>query len=232
MEYKIESHKLHDTITYLQSFVTEHKQALIEEILPKRTRHLCLVLEDIFQPHNASAVLRSAECFGVQDVHIIENKNQYRVNPKIALGASKWISMSRYNEPLHNNTVDCIQKLKADGYRIVATSPHERGYELHDFPVDQKMALMFGTEKDGLSQTALDMADDFVMIPMYGFTESFNISVSAALSVFHIVNKIHHSDIAWQLSEAEKLEVKLAWYKQIVKQSDVVIDEYLKMKKD
>jgi tRNA (guanosine-2'-O-)-methyltransferase len=229
MEHKITQKQI---IEYLETFATENKRALIRKILPNRSRHLSIVLEDIYQPQNASAVLRTAECFGVQDVHIIENKNKYRLNPDVALGASKWISMHKYNELDINNTKTCISKLKAEGYRVVATSPHERGYTLENLPVDQKIALMFGTEQDGLTDTALNEADDYVMIPMYGFTESFNISVSAALSIHFLMNKIRQSGIDWRLKENEANAVNIDWLKQIVKNSDVLIAEFKKNEKD
>lgn len=216
-------------LQHLLQFVSENKQALFHRIIQHRMRYLTVAIEDVFQPHNASAVLRSCDCFGVQDVHIIENRNQYEVNPKVAMGASKWITMHRYNA-YQNNTLQCFRALREQGYRIVATTPHENDCMIHELPVNSKIALVFGTELDGLSDLALKEADAFVSLPMYGFTESFNVSVSAALAMYHITEKIRRSDVPWQLTEEEKLNLMLDWVRKVVKSSDVIEREFVQNK--
>lgn len=203
-------------LEHLLEFVSEHKKDLFEQVLSKRTRHLTIVLEDVYQSQNASAVLRSCDCFGVQDVHIIENKNIYNVNKDVALGSSKWLTLHKYNK-LENNTRICISELKKRGYKVVATTPHTKEVMLDDLPVDQPIALMFGTEKEGLSEIAMEEADAYMKIPMYGFTESFNISVSAALCLHTLSGKIKSSEIDWQLSEEEKEIIRLGWCKAAVR---------------
>jgi len=210
-----------DLLDLLLEFVSQNKKAKFEQVVQFRTRHLTIVLEDIFQPHNASAVLRSCDCFGVQDVHIIENYNKYQVNPDVALGSSKWLNIIKYNS-LEHNTRECLQQLKSQNYRIVAATPHEKGFALDQLPVDQKTAIVFGTEMHGLTEQSLAMCDDFVKIPMYGFTESLNISVSAALCLYRLTEKLRGSAIPWQLSEEEQIEVKLSWAKQVVKNADMI----------
>ncbi|MCD6179005.1 MAG: RNA methyltransferase [Bacteroidales bacterium] len=205
----------------LLGFISDHKNQLFDEIIQYRTRYLTVVLEDIYQPQNASAVLRTADCFGIQDVHIIENRNEYIINPEVALGASKWLTLHRYNES-ENNTLKAIQKLKAEGYRIVATLPHTDDIMLSDLDMDKKTALFFGTELKGLSKVVQEQADVFVKIPMYGFTESYNISVSAALCLQELSNKMRTEDIDWKLSESEILDVKLDWARAVVKEADNV----------
>lgn len=205
----------------LLDFISDHKNQLFDEIIQYRTRYLTVVLEDIYQPQNASAVLRTADCFGIQDVHIIENRNEYIINPEVALGASKWLTLHRYNES-ENNTLKAIQKLKAEGYRIVATLPHTDDIMLSDLDMDKKTALFFGTELKGLSKVVQEQADVFVKIPMYGFTESYNISVSAALCLQELSNKMRTEDIDWKLSESEILDVKLDWARAVVKEADNV----------
>lgn len=211
--------------TYLASFISENKRGLFEQIIKERTRHITVVVEDIFQPHNASAVLRSCDCFGVQDVHIIENYNEYNVNPDVALGASKWLNIHKYNT-LKNNTADCFEQLKSMGYKVFATSPHKGGFTPDDIPIDQPVALAFGTEKEGLSDIALSNADGYLQIPMYGFTESFNISVSAALVLYRIMTRLRASDHAWKLSEKEIMEVKLDWVRKVLKRADLLEADY------
>ena len=139
-----------------------------------RTRYLTVVLEDIFQSQNASAVLRTCDCFGIQDVHIIENRNPYEINPDVELGSAKWLNMNRYNKSGHN-TLEAFTELRKKGYKIIATSPHKNDLMIQDLPIEHKIALVFGSEREGLSDIALQNADAFVKIPMYGFTESFNI---------------------------------------------------------
>lgn len=210
-----------ELLRYLLSFITDNKQTKFDQVIRNRTRYLTIVLEDIYQPHNASAVLRSCDCFGIQDVHIIENSNRYQVNPDVALGSSKWLSLQKYNSSDHN-TEACLQSLKMKGYRIVATSPHESGYSIDKMPLDKKTALVFGTEMRGLSEIALKMSDNFVTIPMYGFTESFNISVSAALCLYQLSEKLRHSEFDWQLGSEEVTQIKLEWVRQVVKNAEAI----------
>ena len=202
--------------------ISENKKTLFDSIIQQRTRHVTVALENIFQPHNASAVLRSCDCFGVQDVHVIENTNEYAPNREIDMGSSKWLNIQHYSET-ENNTLECINKLKAKGYKIVATTPHENDSFIDELPVDQPVALLFGTEATGLSQLALDNADAFVKLPMYGFTESYNISVSVALALFNITERMRKTEnLNWQLSDEESVDIRLEWAKKVVKHSEKV----------
>lgn len=214
-------------LEYLESFVSEHKLELFDRIIQNRTRYLTVVLEDIYQSQNASAVLRTCDCFGIQDVHIVENRNIYEVNPTVALGSSKWVSMHKYNKE-EQNTLICYDKLRKEGYKIVATTPHKDGQMLDDLSLDHKVALVFGTEMEGLSQTAIDHADEYVKIPMYGFTESFNISVSAAIILHHLSEKLRKSDVAWKLTKEEIENVRLQWAGGVVRHSEKHEKEFLK----
>jgi tRNA (guanosine-2'-O-)-methyltransferase len=210
-----------ELLNFLQEFITPNKKEKIDALILHRTRYITIVLEDIYQSHNASAVLRSCDCFGIQDVHIIENRNKYQINPDVALGSSKWLSLLRYREK-ENNTEYCLGKLKSEGYRIIATTPHENDFTPDDLPLGHKVALVFGTEMDGLSQAAMRQADGFVRIPMYGFTESFNISVSAALLLYALTERMRHSGIQWQLTREEMLDIQLEWTKNAIKQPEML----------
>ena len=215
-----------DLIAYLQQFVTRERFHKFQETLRFRTRHITIALEDIFQSHNASAVLRTCDCFGIQNVHIIENRNKYEVNPDVALGSSKWLDLIRYDGTT-NNTIACLTGLKREGYRLVATTPHKDGFIPETLPLSQKTALIFGTELAGLSPIALEMADDFIKIPMVGFTESLNISVSAAIFIQSLTNRLHSSALVWQLTEPEKDEILLKWLKQSINHSDSISRMFL-----
>ena len=214
-------------LDFITGFISENKKNKFEEIILQRTRYITLILEDIFQPHNASAVLRSCDCFGVQDVHIIENSNKYQVNPDVALGSSKWLTLYKYNSA-ENNTVACLQRMKAAGYRIIGTAPHKNGHTPENLPLGQKIALVFGTELEGLTPQAISMADGFVKIPMYGFTDSLNISVSAALLLRSLTERLRNSKINWQLSYEESLDIRIGWAKNVVRKSDILEKEFLR----
>lgn len=220
-----------DLNTWLTSFVTDRRRELLDQVLNMRTRHLTVVLENIFQPHNASAVLRSCDIFGIQNVHIIEDVYEYTVNPEVAMGASQWLTLHRYGAPqplpypgmrgtkaeaaklkaLPGNTPACFEQLKKDGYKIVATSLRPGAVSLYDLPLDEPLALCFGTEETGLSDVAHDAADIFMTIPMFGFTQSFNISVSAALTLQTLTHKLHQDQTNWRLSADEKAEILTQW---------------------
>ena len=207
-------------IEYLEQFTTQHKINLINRVLELRTRHVTMVLEDIFHGHNISAAVRSAEGFGIQDVHIIEQRHKYNFKVGIDKGASEWLSVNRYDKKEINNTQACFEALKKDGYAIAVTSPHAQGYTLNTLPLDKKIALVLGTEQTGATAYALTEADLHVRVSMYGFTESFNISVCAALCLYDISTRLRESDIAWQIPQQEKIDIKLDWLRNIVRGSD------------
>lgn len=216
-------------INHLKEFVTEERYKRICDIIEKRTRYFSIVVENLYQSHNMSAILRTAECFGIQDVHIIENNFEYEISKQVSLGAQKWLSIYRYYQQ-KNNTIDCLRTIKEKGYKIIATLPHENDCMLDDIPIDEKTAFLFGTELDGLTQEAIDMADGFVKIPMYGFTESYNVSVSVALTMANVNERLRKSSIDWSLPEDEKLALQLDWLKKSIKDSDRIVTRFLEKK--
>lgn len=206
-----QSHRSAELISYLASFLTEHKRDLLPRLILNRTRHVTVVLEDIHKSHNASACLRSCDCFGIQDVHIIENRNKYTVEDPIALGAAQWLTAKQYNEPGGKNTEACLSSLKSAGYTIVMTSPHQADCELESYDVSKKTALIFGNERDGASPMAREMSDYVMRVPMFGFTESINLSVAVAVVLHHLVWRTRDLDLPWQLSTEERDELLLGW---------------------
>lgn len=191
--------------------LTPERVQRIESISLGRTRFLTVALENIYQPHNASAVLRSCDGFGVQDVHVIEDRNRFQTNSGVTIGADQWLSLHRYNHPDRDNSAGCVSELRRRGYRIVATTPHREGYVLSELPVDRPLALVFGTERMGLTAEMLAAADEYVQVPMLGFSESFNISVFAALCLYDLTTRIRTSDTRWRLSDDELLDLRLDW---------------------
>ena len=211
-----------ELIEYLESFVSPKRVKLFNNNLLNRTRYITIVLEDIYQLHNASAILRTCDCLGIQDAHIIENHNQYQLNSEITLGAEQWLSIYKYNHS-GNNTQKTISQLKKKGYRIVATSSHAKNANLESFDLTKgKVAFVFGTELSGITARVEEMADEFVKIPMYGFTESFNISVSAAIILYQISSKLRQSSIDWKISHEELIDIKLDWLKKSIKKPELI----------
>lgn len=214
-----------DLYNYLAQFITENRRKRFDEIADFRTHHVTVALEDIYQPHNTSAVLRTCDCFGIQDIHIIENKNKYKINPDVALGASNWLTMHKYNAR-DFNTTDCIKALKKNGYQIIAATPHKNDCSIEELDISNKTALFFGTEMKGLSEQALQQADGFFKIPMFGFTESFNISVSAAIALFSFTDRLRKSKTRWQLDKNELIDIKIDWVKNSLKNPDAIEKKY------
>lgn len=211
---------------YLLGFISENRKKRFDEVIAQRTDHLRIVLENVYQGHNASAVLRSCESFGVQHVHFIENRNHLKISDDVAMGSSNWLNIHRHNKS-PNNTVEAIQQLKREGFRIVGTSPHKDDCTIDQLPVDKKLALVFGTEIEGISPDVFEHADEFVKIPMYGFTESFNVSVCAALCLYELTSRIRSSVPNYHLSEEEKTNVYFDWLKTSVDHSEALIKNYL-----
>jgi tRNA (guanosine-2'-O-)-methyltransferase len=218
-----------ELINHLSEFVTPKRLKLFEKVLEERTSYIALVLEDIFQSQNASAVLRTCDCFGIQHLHIIENRNEFSVDREVAMGASKWLSLHKYNQK-EQNSLEAIKKLKRMGYRIVATSPHINDQLLPEFDLTKgKAAIVFGSELPGISETIMNEADEFMKIPMYGFTESFNISVSAAIVLYQLSQKLRNQpEINWKLNDEERNEIKLAWLRATIKRSSILEKKILK----
>ncbi len=219
-----------DLLGYLQTFLTTHRQDLFKTILRDRTRHFTVVFENIFMKHNASAVLRTCDVFGIQDVYAIENTYVFKASKQVTKGANKWLNIIKYHNH-KNNTLACISDLKTKGYQIVATSPHHNPCALKDFDVTKKSAFFFGVEKEGLSDEVLKHADVTLKIPMYGFSESLNISVAAAIILQHCAQKIRDLNLDWQLSQDEKDILELEWTKKSIKNVDEIIQHYLNNKK-
>ncbi len=208
-------------LDFLENILTDNRKERFLQVLSKRTNHFTIAIEDVFQLHNTSAVMRSCEVFGIQQLNVIEERYTKSIDKEIAMGAQKWVDVNRFD-----SISSCIYDLKNKGYQIIATTPHENDYLLDDFDISKPSALFFGTERDGLSDEILQQADGFLKIPMVGFTESLNISVSAAIIIQNIMSRLHKSDIKWQLTENEILEKRLLWAKNSIKDIKRIEERY------
>ena len=209
-------------LAYLETFITESRKEGFKRVLADRTKHFTVVCEDVYQLHNTSAVMRSCEVFGIQELNVVEQRFGKRIDKEIAMGAEKWVDIHRFS-----NNQDCIDNLKNRGYQIIATTPHENDCLLEDFDISQPAALFFGTERQGLSEEIIQQADGYLKIPMFGFTESLNISVSAAIILQNLSSRLRHSNVDWKLSESELLEKRIDWTRKSIKDIDFITQKYL-----
>jgi tRNA (guanosine-2'-O-)-methyltransferase len=218
-----------ELINYLSAFISDNRKKRFDEVISQRTDHLRIVLEDVYQGHNTSAILRSCDCFGIQNIHYIEKRNHIKISADVDMGSSKWLNIHKHKNS-ENNTLQAITDLKSKGYRIVATTPHKNDFTIDRLPVDKKLALVFGTEIEGISDTVFEHADEFVKIPMYGFTESFNVSVCAALCLYELTKRIRETVPNYLLTENEKTEIYFDWLVNSIDSSAGLIENFHKNK--
>jgi tRNA (guanosine-2'-O-)-methyltransferase len=215
-----------ELVEYIETFLTDSRKEKFLKVLSERTKHFTVATEDVYQLHNTSAVIRTCDVFGIQEVNIIEELNSKQIDKEIAMGAQKWVDLNRFI-----SLEDCVVNLKAKGYKIIATTPHVGDCQLHKFDVSKKSCFFFGRETEGLSQEVMDVADGFLKIPMVGFTESLNISVSAAIILHYVTTKLKQSNIHWQLTDDEILMKRFDWAKKTLKSSDDIIKQFYENRK-
>ena len=208
-------------LEHLEGYLTESRKARFDAVLSQRTKHFTVATEDVYQLHNTSAVIRSCDVFGIQEVNIVEEQNSKQIDKEIAMGSQKWVDVNRFH-----SVKECLSDLKQKGYQIIATTPHKNDGLLGDFDVTKKSCFFFGRETEGLSQDVIEEADGFLKIPMVGFTESLNISVSAAIILQHVTNKLKQTDINWQLTEEETLDKRIDWCKKTIKSYDEIVERF------
>ena len=217
---------IEEQVKYLREFVVDDKNALFERLIQERTDYVTIVMEDLYQSHNQSAVMRSADCYGIQNVHLIENRNRYDSTSTVSQGAREWLTIHRHRKS-GNNTPEALAELKSAGYRIIATTPHTNDVLVDELDLAKgKMAFILGTEITGVSDTVFEQADEFVKVPMYGFTESLNVSVCGAIIMYSVMQRLRRSGIDWHLTDKRKSEVLFQWYKNAIKASDEILERF------
>ncbi|MFI3280567.1 MAG: RNA methyltransferase [Rikenellaceae bacterium] len=208
-----------ERIEYLTDFMTPERRVKLEETIRSRTRYMTILTENTFHSQNASALMRHCEAFGLQELHAVESLCQFRTYTDIVRGTDKWVDLRRYDK-----SPAAIAELKAQGYRIVATTPHREDCTPETFDVEAgKFALVFGTEHSGISEDIIASADEFLRIPMCGMVESLNVSASAAILIYMLSERMRHSSAEWQLPEDEQIKILYRWMKSSVKDADNVI---------
>ncbi len=217
---------IEEQVKYLREFVVDDKNALFERLIQERTDYVTIVMEDLYQSHNQSAVMRSADCYGIQNVHLIENRNRYDSTSTVSQGAREWLTIHRHRKS-GNNTPEPLAEMKSAGYRIIATTPHTNDVLVDELDLAKgKMAFILGTELTGVSDTVFEQADEFVKVPMYGFTESLNVSVCGAIIMYSVMQRLRRSGIDWHLTDKRKSEVLFQWYKNAIKASDEILERF------
>ena len=211
-----------ELLTFLSQYITPERKDSFERVLANRTRHFTIAIEDLHKEKNSSAIMRTCECFGIQDVHVIEDDNYLKPSPLISAGASNWLDIFHYNE-FEDNALASINHLKSEGYQIVATHPDPKNIALQNFDISQKSVFFLGDELDGLSDTVLNHADVFLTIPMLGFTKSYNVSVSGGIILQEVIPALHTSKIDWQLTEDEKLDLRIKWSIKSIKKGQELV---------
>ncbi|MFI3289655.1 MAG: RNA methyltransferase [Rikenellaceae bacterium] len=210
---------LRERIEYLAEFMTPERRETLERTLSKRTYQMTILSENTFHSQNASALMRHCEAFGVQHMHAIEELCDFKTYADIVRGTDKWVDLTRYT-----NTTDAVKALKDQGYRIVATTPHQKDSVPETFDVSKgKFALVFGTEHSGISQQIIDEADEFLQIPMCGMVESLNVSASAAILIYMLSERLRNTTTNWQIDEEQQSEILYRWMKSSVRESGKVL---------
>ena len=219
----------HRILQHLAQYVTDNRKAQIHAVLTTRTRYVTIVLENIFQSQNASAAIRTCECMGLQDIHLIEGAQPVASNKKVLKGAHKWVNIERYTSGTPHATAACFENLRSKNYRILCAHPSAVGMPVEEVSLpDQPLAVVFGNELKGLSDFALATCDEKIQIPMFGFTKSYNLSVSVAITLYALMFRLRQSGRAIGLSEEEKSKITLAWYRKIVRRSALIEREFLR----
>lgn len=186
--------------------ITEHRRDLLVKVVQNRTRHFCMVLEDLFDPHNISAVIRTAEVFGLEDVHVIEEVNPYKVNKSILKGSIKWMNIY-----LHKKRMACMEHLRKKGYRIAVASTNTNNSVL-DLDLSQPTAFYLGSEFTGNHPDTLAAADCEFKLPQYGITESMNVSVAGGVLMCYLDHFMQQKGRQnFTLSPKERDELLLEW---------------------
>ena len=183
-EFEGHSFSASEVLTILGEYVNSDRQAKLRAVVDARTYTIVPVLEGVHDRGNISAVMRSAEALGYQALHLIENQKMFKKANRVTQGADKWLDIVRWK-----TTQDCIDNLRARGYRVIVTHVAKNSKSLDEVSFAEPTALFFGNEHDGASPELIEQADDCVKIPMQGFSQSLNISVAAALSLYHIYHE-------------------------------------------
>ena len=211
------------TFEYLKQFLTDERLSKIEFYAQESSDFVLPVMEDIFQFRNAAAIVRSVEACGFHKIVAMESENEFNPNLRVTKGAETWVEVEKMPHQLES-----LKKIIEKGYKILAVSPEKNAIMLPDYDLKEPVALVFGTEKEGVTEEILDFADETLAIPMYGFTKSFNVSVAAAICFYDLKQKLVKSDFDYKLSDEKLWELKVRWAKNSIKSGEEILQKFLK----
>ncbi len=211
------------TFEYLKQFLTDERLSKIEFYAQESSDFVLPVMEDIFQFRNAAAIVRSVEACGFHKIVAMESENEFNPNLRVTKGAETWVEVEKMPHQIAS-----LEKIKERGYKILAISPEKNAIMLPDYDLKEPVALVFGTEKEGVTEEILDFADETLAIPMYGFTKSFNVSVAAAICFYDLKQKLVKSDFDYKLSDEKLWELKVRWAKNSIKSGEEILQKFLK----
>ena len=218
--------KNRETFEYLKQFLTDERLRKIEHFAAESSDFVLPVMEDVYQFRNAAAIVRSVEACGFHKIVAMESDNVFNPNLRVTKGAENWVEVEKL--PHH---LDSLKEIKNRGYKILAVSPENNATMLPDYQMNEPIALVFGTELEGVTDEILDFADETLAIPMYGFTKSFNVSVAAAICVYELKQKLIKSNIDYKLSEEKLWKMKVRWAVNSIRSGEEILEKYLRERK-
>ncbi len=195
-----------DPLDIIRQALRPERWAKMERALNHRLGAVRVVIENLHHPHNLSAVMRTCEGLGVQHLHVVDTRENTVPSRRITLGAHKWLAIHR-----HDRFEECGRDLKTRGFRLYAAMLDPGAVALEEIPVDAPVALLFGNERDGVSPEARAWCDGAYTIPMYGFVQSFNVSVAVAVSLYSVTQRVRQRPDGGLLTAEERREVLGQW---------------------
>ncbi|ROH97555.1 TrmH family RNA methyltransferase [Chryseobacterium daecheongense] len=215
--------ELAQTFDYLKQFLTEERLGKIEHFSQESSDFVLPVMEDVYQFRNAAAIVRSVEACGFHKVIAMEEENVFNPNLTVTKGAETWVEVEKMPK-----NIDSLRTIKNRGYKILAVSPEKNAVMLPDYQITEPIALVFGTELEGVSDEVIEFADETLAIPMYGFTKSFNVSVAAGICMYELKQKLLHSGIDYKLDQEKLLKMKIRWSVNSIRSGAQIFEKYLK----
>lgn len=210
----------------LFDLLTEHKKNLFTTLIEYRTNHIAWLADNFYHEQNSSAIIRSADCFGYNTVFVIEDKYRFKVNEEIAMGAQKWVNTVIFQV----GNVDygqAIHAIKQSGYKLIAATPHINGLSVENLDIRKPICIAMGSERHGHHPEILEEADGFVAIPMEGFSESLNVSVTAGVLMYTLKKRLKSEGIDWQLSDADKKRQILIWMLKTIPSAQKMVERWI-----
>ena len=208
-----------ERIALLSGFMLPARYDVLRRTVAMRTRYMTILAENTFHPQNAAALIRHCEAFGLQQMHTVETYCRFNPSAAIVRGTDRWVDIRR-----HGSTAEALAALRAEGYRIVATTPHREDTTPESFDVGRgRFALVFGTAHAGISEEVLASADEFLRIPMCGMVESLNVSASAAILIYMLSERMRRQVEGWNMTAAEQAATLYGWMCRSVKDSEEIL---------